>query len=565
MTLRSRLALALAAGALIPMIVAVAVPLSRVEGAARRETERRLAAAERQARLVVARERAETAARLDRAAQGLAADPAALEAVLQGPDAAARGVARTLAERYGLDLVEVLGPQGTVLSAWGTESETGLPSSLADLPTVGIELARLPVPGGGEHDLAGFLAMRRIASGGERLAVAGGRAAGRALLAEIAASTGEPAALLEPGGRAVLAAGGSRGAGRAEATVPIEAGWTVRVGAEEASADRMRADIVAGALAVAPFALVAAIAAGFLIAGRIVRPVAALAARVDAIAAERGGPLTLLPADDEVARLEGSVERMLDALERSERERVAAERVAAWQEVARRVAHEVRNALSPIQLAVANLRRTREKDPEAIDRALAEEGAAILEEVESLRRLVDEFSEFARHPAPRPAPCELAAVARQAAGLYAGRIAESRVALDLDLDGASTTAHVDAEQIGRVLKNVIGNALDALEAGDPARDRRLSLAVRREALRGEDAVAIVVRDTGVGIERHVLDRVFDPYFTTRVEKGGTGLGLAIAHRIVREHGGTIRAESVPGRGSSFTIVLPAAGPPVARS
>jgi signal transduction histidine kinase len=565
MTLRSRLALALAAGALLPMAVALAVPLARVESAAREETDRRLAAAHRQAQVVVARERAETALRLDRAAAGLASDRALLAAVLAGPEAAARTVARTLAERHGLDLVEVSGPQRTVLSTWGASPAAGAPSALADVPSVGTTLRRYRPAEGDEAQAVGLFASRRAAVPGERLDVAGGRGVGRALLAEIAALTGAPVALLDPAGEAVLAAGGSEGTKGVPAVVAIDGGWSVRVEAPVASAARLRADLFAGAIAVAPFALVASIAAGFFIAGRIARPIADLAARADAIAAERGGPFALLPESDEVVRLRGSFERMLDALEQSERERVAAQRVAAWQEVARRVAHEVRNALSPIQLAVANLRRTHAQAPARIERALVEEGTAILEEVESLKRLVDEFSEFARLPAPRLAPCDLAAAARQAAGLFAGRLARAGVVLDLDLDQAARDVSADGEQIGRVFKNVIANALDALEAAPAGRERRVTVSLRGASIRGAPAVSIEVRDNGVGMEVHAVERVFEPYYTSRAERGGTGLGLAIAHRIVSEHAGTIRAQSQPGRGASFTIVLPVAGPPAARN
>src|SRR5206468_645528 len=118
----------------------------------------------------------------------------------------------------------------------------------------------------------------------------------------------------------------------------------------------------------------------------------------------------------------------------------------------------------------------------------------------------------------------------------------------------------DAEQIGRVVKNVIANALDALDALDPAADRRLGISVRRaETLQGSFA-EIEVRDSGVGFDARVQRRIFEPYFTTRPERGGAGLGMAIAHRIVAEHGGTIQASGAPGRGATISIRLPLTEP-----
>jgi nitrogen fixation/metabolism regulation signal transduction histidine kinase len=137
-----------------------------------------------------------------------------------------------------------------------------------------------------------------------------------------------------------------------------------------------------------------------------------------------------------VVRLTRSFERMLDSLQSSERERIAAERIAAWQQVARRIAHEVRNPLSPIRMAVENLRRVHARAPEQLDRALDQETTTILEEVESLTRLVDEFSEFARMPAPHREPCDPTQLVRHALALLGPRIEALGVEIELDREGA---------------------------------------------------------------------------------------------------------------------------------
>jgi two-component system nitrogen regulation sensor histidine kinase NtrY len=226
----------------------------------------------------------------------------------------------------------------------------------------------------------------------------------------------------------------------------------------------------------------------------------------------------------------------------------------------RRIAHEVKNPLSPIRLAVENLRRVREKAPEQFDRALAEETAVILEEVESLRRLVDEFSEFARLPRPQPVSCDPSSLVRQALAVLQARIDAHGVSVETSFEGAPGRIVADPEQIGRVLKNVLGNALDALEG---AKDRRLSVTLGREG----DARAwlvVEVRDSGIGLTAEGRRRIFEPYFTTRSEQGGTGLGMAIVHRIVTEHGGMIEAQGAPAQGATIRIRLPLAGPPQER-
>jgi nitrogen fixation/metabolism regulation signal transduction histidine kinase len=261
-----------------------------------------------------------------------------------------------------------------------------------------------------------------------------------------------------------------------------------------------------------------------------------------------------------VRRLTEAFDGMLAALADSERRHAAAQRIAAWQEVARYLAHEVRNPLSPIQLAVQNLRRAREKGALPFERAFDQETAVILEEVESLRRLVDEFSLFARLPPLAAVRCDLRQIAAQALSLHAPRIAEGGVRLEFDETGPPAWIHADPEQIGRVLKNVIANALCALE---PVAERSLALEIRRATSPRGAVLVLEVRDSGVGLSREAAPRAFEPYFTTRPEKGGTGLGLAIAYRIVTEHGGRIEIDGTPGRGAVVAIELPVERPKAA--
>ena len=352
-------------------------------------------------------------------------------------------------------------------------------------------------------------------------------------------------------------------AGASTADLPLGMdGWRIRLSVPEGSAWRIRRELLTSLAGVAPFAVISALIVGALLAQGISRPIRSLVARVDALTAEHATtPLTVAQARDEVQRLTLSFDRMLEALEESERQRGSAEKIAAWQDVARRIAHEVKNPLSPIRLAVENLRRTRSRAPDDFDRALEEETATILEEVDSLRRLVDEFSEFARLPGPHPVPCDPRVIIAQVLALFAPRLESESVRVTVNDVGSPPSIRADAEQIGRVLKNVVSNALDAM-GRPPTGIWRLPCGAV-EGRRGGAAryAEVAVRDNGAGFTPDALRRVFEPYFTTRGGRGGTGLGMAIAYRIVADHGGTIRAADAPGGGAIMTVRLPIDGPP----
>ncbi|HEY7863668.1 MAG TPA: ATP-binding protein, partial [Thermoanaerobaculia bacterium] len=221
------------------------------------------------------------------------------------------------------------------------------------------------------------------------------------------------------------------------------------------------------------------------------------------------------------------------------------QKLAAWSEVARRVAHEIKNPLTPIRLSAERiLRRFRAGDAEL---AQAVEGGArtIVEEVEVLKGLVDEFSRYARLPPTRPEPTDLPSLARSAARLFDGVPEGVRVRVDSTLPARNYS--VDPDQIKRVLVNLIANAVEACgERGEIT----VALAER------PGGVAIEVSDTGRGIAAADKEKLFLPDFTTKGR--GTGLGLAIVSRIVADHNGTIRVEDNRPRGARFIIELPAA-------
>ena len=564
MSLRIKLALALIFAALVPMLVVAGVAFVHARASAEEQAQRRMEGAKRQAEILIERQRERTALDVGLAASHLESDDAAIASLVGASLPSARETARALAEPSGLDYLEILDARGTRLSVFPAGPDIGVASEYASAPERRSVLMRVPVaspPGAAPRPTC--VSRRPVHAGDESLVVVGGRAVDEELVAGLAELLGEPAAVLDPQGHAVLASDGGRSSDPAlTALIPIgDEGWKLRIVSPAADVRRTRSDLVSDLAGLAPFAVLSALVLGVLLAAGISRPIRSLARRAEDITS-RHEPFRVPPPRDEVRRLTVAFDRMLDSLSESAQQRIRAERIAAWQDVARRIAHEVKNPLSPIKLAVENLIRTREKAPQDFDAALKEESATILEEVESLRRLVDEFSQFARLPAPQLADCPLRPLIEQTLALFAGRIEALRVAVDTsELGGGPERVRADPEQIGRVLKNVFANALDALE---PVEARRLS--VRTSTIDAPNGLLaeIEVRDSGVGIPAGMQKRIFEPYVTTRAGRGGTGLGLAIAERIVSEHRGSIRAEGAPGRGAMVAIRLPVSGPKVER-
>ncbi len=221
------------------------------------------------------------------------------------------------------------------------------------------------------------------------------------------------------------------------------------------------------------------------------------------------------------------------------------ERIAAWQEIAKSLAHELKNPLSPIRLSIETLRKARERSHEEFDSLFDESTKTILQEVERLRNIVDEFSRFARLPAPRLERTDLREVVAQAASLHA----EGEAPVAANLPRTPIEAFVDTDQITQVLHNLLQNARDAAAEAHPAGGGAVELSLEQKA----GTVYIRVEDNGQGIPADQAEAIFEPYYTRK--EGGTGLGLAITQRIVTEHGGRIDVESRAGR-TVFTVVLP---------
>ena len=225
---------------------------------------------------------------------------------------------------------------------------------------------------------------------------------------------------------------------------------------------------------------------------------------------------------------------------------IRAQKVAAWREVARRLAHEIKNPLTPIQLSAERLRRKLGDVAPPLHELVQECTSTIIGEVESLKGLVDEFSQFARMPAPRAVPTELHAFLAETLALYDGLFAS--VEFEKQFDPTVTQVRLDPEQMKRVIINLVDNAIEAM-----GRQGAIVIETARDV--PNSLVRIVVADTGPGIPAAERDKLFLPYYSTKGR--GSGLGLAIVRRIVAEHGGSIDVTDNVPSGTRFIIELPA--------
>jgi two-component system nitrogen regulation sensor histidine kinase NtrY len=227
---------------------------------------------------------------------------------------------------------------------------------------------------------------------------------------------------------------------------------------------------------------------------------------------------------------------------------IRAQKVAAWREVARRLAHEITNPLTPIQLCAQRLQRQFSGSPDPVRSLVDECTSTIVGEVESLKALVDEFSQFARMPPPRRVPTDLHDLLRSTLALYDGLFREVRIETLFAV--SLPPVRLDPDQVRRVVINLIDNAIEAL-------NQRGQIVLETQYAAGAPTVRLVVADNGPGIPPEERDKLFMPYYSTK--KRGSGLGLAIVRRIVAEHGGTVEVGDNQPAGTRFTIELPLEG------
>lgn len=385
------------------------------------------------------------------------------------------------------------------------------------------------------------------------VAVAVGLEVDRQLLADVRGKRWTDARVVAPGGEVLVAP--ARPWGQLSQDQPIRIPLpgldqrpiaSIEIAVSDGDMARVLRIVTLASAALAVLALVGVVLIGLLVARRTARDLDQLVA--GSLAAARGDLDHRVPvrSDDEIGAVAAAFNFMMEDLKTSKERLVIAERIAAWQEIARRLAHEIKNPLTPIQMAMDTLRKTWKKQHPSFGEILEESTATVMEEADRLKHIVSEFSGFARMPKPEFQRLDVNELVRSALALYQG-------AAPIEVRLAERLPRIDADrnQLNQVVLNLVENARDAIgQRGDG----RITVSTRP----GEagDRVLLIVEDNGPGIPVELKDKVFAPYFTTKHGKGGTGLGLAIVHRIVSDHGGRIAVADAPGGGARFAIELP---------
>jgi two-component system nitrogen regulation sensor histidine kinase NtrY len=303
---------------------------------------------------------------------------------------------------------------------------------------------------------------------------------------------------------------------------------------------------IAGAVAGA--AILIGLLMSLWVSARITRPLEELAEGAREVASGRWDTVIDLRGRDEIGQLASAFNEMTQTLAAQRDQLVQTERVAAWRELARRLAHELRNPLFPLQITVENLQKARQLDAKQFLEVFNESTATLKAELANLNTIVGRFSDFSKMPAPHFARVNVNEALRNAVRLFEPQfnaVGKPPVIPEFFLTEPLPEIDADADLLHRAFQNLVLNALDAMPAGG-------TLTMRTTEHEGN--VRIEVADTGKGLTPEECSRLFTPYYTTKVQ--GTGLGLAIIQSVVSDHHGTISVSSDEGHGTTFRIELP---------
>jgi signal transduction histidine kinase len=506
------------------------------------------------------------------------ASSAAIEQISSG--AAEYDRAQVEAQEQSLDFLDVLQPDLTIISSahwparFGYKNDWNLTPE--DAHSAKAFLARIPLPEGNALALVSV----RSSPGGKAL-VAGGRSLNAELLKSLGIAPGmrallwrapddfldaqgpvEHAQKLEP-----LIAGVK--ASRHESTATVQ--WTGQRSSAEAflglplfERGQLMGALLAGTslreeidlenailwigISVGGSGIVIGILLGWWTTRRVTRPVEQLAAGAHAVAGGDWSARVEVDSHDEIGELAQAFNQMTQHLVEQRDRALQAERVAAWRELARRLAHELKNPLFPLQITIENLQRARERPAAEFDEVFRESTATLLEELSNLKKIVGRFSDFAKMPAPQFERVDVNDLVRGATKLYDARLRakeDAPISLQLELAEGELSITADGDQLRRAMSNLVLNAMDAMPDGGTLRVATAKI---------EDGARISVADTGLGLTLEECERLFTPYYTTKHH--GMGLGLAIVQSVVSDHHGKISVSSEPGHGSTFTIELP---------
>jgi signal transduction histidine kinase len=520
--------------------------------------------------------------------------------------------AASLAQDAQLDFLEIIGPDGNVVSSAQWPARFGYPEPAASQTSQAPFLKREELPDGGTA--LGLFAVRAVrrseaagAVGEPAIRLIGGERLDQSFLADLPVAPGmqvslysdpgpntstsrdgtpptAPAAAFDPR-RLVGATGDVPGASSYQPLVEaaIKTGQqstgilyltsrredsvsataiplkndsgtvlaVLTVAISRAGMVQAQQHIRAIAYGVASAGILLAVLFSLWIAARISRPIEELARAAEEVARGNWEARVARPGKgrDELSVLARSFNHMTGQLA-SQRDRlVQSERVAAWRELARRLAHELKNPLFPLQLTVENLVRARELPEEEFDEVFRECTATLGMEIANLKTIIGRFSDFSKMPKPELESIDAKDVVARVQSLYqtASSQGEAKIHFQIDLASKPMPLMVDPELLHRALSNLVLNAMDAMPEGGT-----LTLSAKPLG----DKIEIRVADTGEGMTPEECERLFTPYYTTK--QHGTGLGLAIVQSVVADHAGTISVESRPGGGAVFVIALPKA-------
>jgi two-component system nitrogen regulation sensor histidine kinase NtrY len=506
-------------------------------------------------------------------------------------------LARQMADGYQLDFLEFVDGKGTIISSAQWPAKFGYPEvAFENLSSSTEQPAFLKQEDLQDSTAVGLFAVRTTRVGENPIYVIGGRRLDKSFLSRLELPPGMRALLYQNRGERFLPdllvdpSAGTSGADGArpadkfaplveavrrynqEMTAPVR--WSanqaddevfhaipLRGGGKErallgillignsrrAYVDLQR-HIRASALLVGAGGIILAILLSSWAAARVTRPVEQLALAARNVAAGDWDARVEVSGHDEVAQLAASFNRMTAELLNQKERLVQAERVAAWRELARRLAHELKNPLFPLQLTVENLIRAREQGEEPFDEVFRESSRTLLAEISNLKAVISRFSEFSKMPQPQLQAVQVNELVEGVAQLFQAQLqapGRTLITCALELDRGVGTIEADPELLHRAISNLVLNAMDAMEEGG-------TLTLRSK--RADGKAIIEVADTGCGLTPEECGRIFTPYYTSR--QHGTGLGLSIVQSVVSDHGGRISVRSVPGRGTTFVIELP---------
>lgn len=513
-----------------------------------------------------------------RAVNAIAASDEASNIAISDDPARYYDTAPGLASSHGLDLLELIAANGSIISSaeWPARFDYREEwiTAPVDWKQRGAFLRREELP---EGVVLALVAVGVTTAGDRRLYVTGGQQLDRKFLATLVPLAGMRVLLyrnLSPGfspGELFDANGPVRdsaalrplieearkGAREITHTAGLEyvrampladdAGGVLGVLLIASSRQQMldlESSLLTTGIAVAAAGILIGVALSWWATARVTRPVRRLAESAGRVARGDLSTTVNIAGRDEIAQLAAAFNHMTGQLTAQRERLVQAERVAAWRELARRLAHELKNPLFPLQITVENMQRARERYPEQFDEVFQEGTQTLLAELAQLKQIIGRFSDFARMPTPEMQPLNLNALAAETVKFFEPQLAQARVSAAMKLDPNLRAVPADPEQITRVLRNLVLNAIDAMPGGG---------ALTLHTANIESGVRIELSDTGQGLTPEECERLFTPYYTTKTH--GTGLGLAIVQSVISDHHGRITVQSEKGKGATFRIEL----------